>query len=205
MGQYYKIVNINKKEYMSPADWGIGTKLMEFACPTYPSIATSALAILLAEGNNRGGGDLRSNHPIIGSWAYDRVVVIGDYADLHPEIGNVYGAAETWTNVSEDVLTALSFDVYFADDYKKSIGGTVGEHWLPNLVIGLAHKYDPQNTTDNAYIFFHNLYPDEAERMQIVDLITRHHDWEYRNTQEKHELSLHHSSIGSITSDQNTG
>jgi hypothetical protein len=38
------------------------------------------LAILLADGNGGGGGDLRSNNPVVGSWAGDPIVVAGDYA-----------------------------------------------------------------------------------------------------------------------------
>jgi hypothetical protein len=79
MGQYYKIVNLDKKEYIRPWDCGDGAKLMEFGLSAQG--AMSCLAILLADGNNRGGGDLRSDNLIIGSWAGDRIVVTGDYAD----------------------------------------------------------------------------------------------------------------------------
>lgn len=79
MGQYYKIVNLDKREYVRPWDCGDGAKLMEFGLSAQGTM--SCLAILLADGNNRGGGDLRSDNPIIGSWAGDRVVVTGDYAD----------------------------------------------------------------------------------------------------------------------------
>lgn len=78
MGQYYLIVNIDKHQYLHPHKFGDGLKLLEFGC----SFGTMCgLAILLADGNNRGNGDLRSDNPIIGSWAGDRIVVAGDYAD----------------------------------------------------------------------------------------------------------------------------
>ena len=79
MGQYYLIVNVDKGEYLYPHKFGDGLKLMEFgnsACGTL-----TGLAVLLADGNNRGGGDLRTDDPIVGSWAGDRIVVAGDYAD----------------------------------------------------------------------------------------------------------------------------
>ena len=82
MGQYYKIVNIDKKQFLHPHTFGDGLKLLEFGCSA-PGTMT-ALAVLLADGNNRGGGDLRSDHPLIGSWAGDRIVVAGDYADPNP-------------------------------------------------------------------------------------------------------------------------
>ena len=80
MGQYYKIVNIKKKEYITPHRFGDGAKLMEFSMSANGVLA--GLAILLADGNGRGGGDLRSDNEIVGNWAGDNIVVAGDYADL---------------------------------------------------------------------------------------------------------------------------
>lgn len=79
MGQYYVIVNLDKKQYLHPHRAGDGLKLLEFACSSNATM--TCLAILLADGNGRGGGDLRSEDPIVGSWAGDRIVVAGDYAD----------------------------------------------------------------------------------------------------------------------------
>jgi len=79
MGQYYVIVNLDKKQYIHPHKFGDGMKLLEFADST-PGTMT-ALAVLLADGNGRGGGDLDSENLIIGSWAGDRIVIAGDYAD----------------------------------------------------------------------------------------------------------------------------
>ena len=75
MGQYYKIVNLDKREYLDPRGLGDGAKLMEL------SDALVALAVLCASGNGRGGGDCCSARPIVGSWAGDRIVVAGDYGD----------------------------------------------------------------------------------------------------------------------------
>ena len=79
MGQYYKIVNIKKKQYITPHTFGDGSKLMEFSMSANGVLA--GLAILLADGNGRGGGDLNSDNPIVGSWAGDNIVIAGDYAD----------------------------------------------------------------------------------------------------------------------------
>ena len=79
MGQYYLIVNVDKGEYLNPHRFGDGLKLLEFG-PSGSGTMTG-LAVLLADGNGRGGGDLGSDHPIIGSWAGNRIVVAGDYAD----------------------------------------------------------------------------------------------------------------------------
>jgi len=79
MGQYYYVVNLDKRQYLKPHDLGDGAKLMEFANSRGGTM--TALAILLASGNGRGGGDCRVSSPFIGSWAGDRIVIAGDYDD----------------------------------------------------------------------------------------------------------------------------
>lgn len=79
MGQYYYVINIDKRQYLHPHRAGDGLKLLEFACSANSTM--TCLAVLLADGNNRGGGDLRSDDPIVGSWAGDRIVISGDYSD----------------------------------------------------------------------------------------------------------------------------
>src|SRR5262245_16704085 len=78
MGQHYLIVNLDKKQFLDSHNCGDGLKLLEFACSAGGTLA--ALAVLLADGNDRGG-DFRGGHPVVGSWAGDRIVVAGDYAD----------------------------------------------------------------------------------------------------------------------------
>ena len=79
MGQYYMVVNIDKKEYLHPHRFDDGLKLMEFGQSAGGTL--TGLAILLADGNGGGGGDIYSEDPIIGSWAGDRIVIAGDYAE----------------------------------------------------------------------------------------------------------------------------
>ena len=103
MGQYYLIVNLTKKQFLYPHCFNDGLKLKEFGCSSQGTMM--ALAVLLADGNGRGGGDVFSqayreeeerykNHKrktfpdaqkyndlLIGSWAGDKIVVAGDYGD----------------------------------------------------------------------------------------------------------------------------
>ncbi len=98
----------------------------------------TALAILLADGNGRGGGDLKSERGIIGSWVGDRIVIAGDYADpgkfmegVTPEqlteaalqhFAEGYQDAERvnlyafvrqhWTNISKTVIEAMADDTH---------------------------------------------------------------------------------------------
>lgn len=83
MGQYYYVVNPDKKQYLHPHKFGCGLKLGEFSSAPFGPM--NALAILLAVGNGRGGGDLQIKNAdadavLVGSWAGDRVFVAGDYA-----------------------------------------------------------------------------------------------------------------------------
>ena len=117
MGQYYLIVNIDKKQKLNPHKFGAGMKLMEFGNQG-ESIMTG-LAVLLADGNGRGGGDLRSSDPVIGSWAGDRIVVTGDYADKGKFV-DVYDlaaveqlnlfehASDNFEDISDKVITAIA-------------------------------------------------------------------------------------------------
>ena len=77
MGQYHKAYNITKKEYIHPHSIGNGLKLTEQV--GQEKSTSTALFLLLANSNGRGGGDARP-HPAIGRWAGDQIVVQGDYA-----------------------------------------------------------------------------------------------------------------------------
>lgn len=79
MGQYYRIVNPKKRQYLHAHKFGDCLGLLEFG--SSGSGTMLGLAVLLASSNGRGGGDLNSDNPIIGSWAGDPIVIAGDYAD----------------------------------------------------------------------------------------------------------------------------
>jgi len=123
MGQYYKIVNIKKKQYITPHTFGDGAKLMEFSMSANGVLA--GLAILLADGNGRGGGDLHSENDIVGSWAGDNIVVAGDYADdgkfVKEADRNLYNVASNeGEDISVKVLDALFDDKYFFSEFRKN-------------------------------------------------------------------------------------
>ena len=118
MGQYYKVVNTTKGQTLTPHAFGSGAKLMEFSSDGQSVM--QALAILLADGNGRGGGDLRSENSLIGSWAGDNIVVAGDYADegkfvpVKNRKENLYSyASENFTDISFEVIEALCDDAWY--------------------------------------------------------------------------------------------
>lgn len=78
MGQYWKPVNIDKREFIHPHRLGEGLKLWEIVANT---TTVRALAVLLAAmPQRRGGGDIAEGE-IVGRWAGDRVALVGDYAE----------------------------------------------------------------------------------------------------------------------------
>ena len=137
MGQYYKIVNIKKKQYISPYIFGDGSKLMEFSMSANGVLA--GLAILLADGNGRGGGDLHSENDIVGSWSGDNIVVAGDYADdgkfVKDADKNLYHIASIeGEDISIKVLEALFDDSYYFSEFRKNRAGWTSNNEVDDLI-----------------------------------------------------------------------
>ena len=137
MGQYYKIVNIKKKQYISPYIFGDGSKLMEFSMSANGALA--GLAILLADGNGRGGGDLHSENDIVGSWSGDNIVVAGDYADAgkfvkEPEQNLYEVASSEGEDISIKVLDALFDDSYYFSEFRKNRAGWTSNNQVDDLI-----------------------------------------------------------------------
>ena len=78
MGQYWKTVNLDKREFISPHKLGCGMKLWE-QVNNAPGTPVALFILTTAMPEMRGGGDF-NQHPAIGRWAGDRVVTIGDYS-----------------------------------------------------------------------------------------------------------------------------
>jgi hypothetical protein len=137
MGQYYKIVNIKKKQYITPHTFGDGSKLMEFSMSANGVLA--GLAILLADGNGRGGGDLGSKNDIVGSWAGDNIVAAGDYADAgkfvkEPDQTLYELAGSEGEDISIKVLDALFDDSYYFSEFRKNRAGWTSNNEVDDLI-----------------------------------------------------------------------
>lgn len=97
MGQYHILANLTKKQFIHPHGLGTGLKLWEQSgawvgrakpddIEFHGSAVTYAAWMLLASANGRGGGDYNQEEEhdaehLIGSWAGDRIALIGDYAE----------------------------------------------------------------------------------------------------------------------------
>lgn len=109
MGQYWKLVNLDKREYVDQRNVGAGAKLWE-QLAAYPGTGAAMVILCAAMPEARGGGDLDlddnwhgperdvygahggcpgpmpDDYPAIarrtiGRWAGDRIALVGDYAE----------------------------------------------------------------------------------------------------------------------------
>lgn len=120
MGQYWKPVNLTKREFINPHKLGSGIKLLELSSSSGLAAALTILLAVMPE--RRGGGDFQNN-PFVGRWAGDKVVFVGDYsidADMPNSpipLGQVYqltygndsedGSEKAFTDVTDDVLEIM--------------------------------------------------------------------------------------------------
>ncbi len=167
MGQYYKVVNLDKKQYLHPHNLGDGLKLMEFGSSGGGTMM--ALAILLSDGNGQGGGDLDSEQALVGSWAGDRIVVVGDYAGNDEKYGivgtkenedsdpnSLYDIAENeFENISFRILDALTDNEYEREHFAEKtirygegsfgMGREMPEKLRNKIMKGFKVVQDPKN------------------------------------------------------------
>jgi hypothetical protein len=103
MAHDHYVVNLDKQEYLVPAQLGDEPGLMTFTMET-GGIMT-ALAILLAVSNGRGGGDLNCDDAevsdLIGSWG-------GDHIEITERV------AAGWTDLSPATRKLIAADGYFS-------------------------------------------------------------------------------------------
>lgn len=124
MGQHWKVVNLDKREFVHPHKLGCGLKLWE-QIANAPGTGTALIILCAAMPEPRGGGDLGLDDEIacrtIGRWAGDRVCLVGDYAmdsDLpgFPGFGIVYSlCADASSLDSDDKKNGLTDDQLFTD------------------------------------------------------------------------------------------
>lgn len=154
IGQYWYVVNLDKREFVSPHKLGAGMKLIE-QLGAHPGTGGALLVLLAAMPENRGGGDfdldqnwhgpertleehsispgpMPEDYPTvarrtIGRWAGDRIALVGDYAedgDLLP----TDVASEICAACSDGVWTDVSEDVCRVIEHELR-GKFSGEGW----------------------------------------------------------------------------
>ncbi len=127
MGQYHYVANMDKREKLDPWNLGSGFKLKEQIWNT-PGTPV-ALFILTVACNGRGGGDVNDEHNydhktgegIVGRWAGDRIITVGDYFDeddaknlnvpvtsLHAVWSDVPVDGKPFKDISDDVRKVMN-------------------------------------------------------------------------------------------------
>lgn len=130
MGQYFKAVNLDRREYVCPWCLGAGAKFHEWVANPQGAI----LAFLLRMSNECGGGDISRYHfmtqpfcssmirktipvaldrdepnipfridSVCGSWVGDRIALVGDY-----DTTELYDYARQFRNISEKLVAELN-------------------------------------------------------------------------------------------------
>lgn len=112
MGQYFVICNLDKREFLTPSDFGHGSKLGEIGLSGGGALAGLCLLLALS------GSSWYTGTPIHGRWAGDRIAIMGDYYQ-----GTVGGIAwsedydamvaaqdDGWVDISAHVIAVLNDD-----------------------------------------------------------------------------------------------
>ena len=112
MGQYHKLINTTKKEYVVGYDIGILAKHYE-QIGFEGSMADVLYCLMIAQGDDRRGGGDVSGHKLIGHWAGNNVAIVGDYYDEDTdkfEYRNLYDEVESdkdYKNISPSIRSML--------------------------------------------------------------------------------------------------
>jgi len=134
MGQYHKLMNLDKMEEVNPYALGLGAKQWEqVACNAGMG---EVLYVLLTASPARGGGDLDYHEHITGRWVGDRVVVVGDYTEdtdipKSPMPASELYGSEFFLDISEEVAEAIGAIFgyqYVGDGWKNRVPDTT--HFL---------------------------------------------------------------------------
>jgi hypothetical protein len=120
MGQYFLVVNTDKKEYLMPHNFGSGLKFLEFTLDSCGVL--TGLAHLLGQSSDPSG--MMADPEITGRWVGDHVVIVGDYDE-----SNLYQTAdEAYENISDKVICHMAKDVYVCNEMKKKLRWTGGQN-----------------------------------------------------------------------------
>jgi len=118
MGQYFLLVNLDKKEYVHPHKIGCGLKLFEWCANKQAGVIPFLMAMCTDD-----GGAMR------GRWAGDRVVLVGDYDDSEL----YHKAKREFTEISEWLIKA--YNEFIEVKKLKLKEDEVMEYISPDIVI----------------------------------------------------------------------
>jgi hypothetical protein len=135
MGQYHKLVNLDKKEVVEPHDIGLFSKQYEHT-GTDASLA-DAIYLLVMSSPASGGGDWPITE-VSGRWSGDRVVIVGDYTEkdsirgYEGDASTLYGESQEWHNISEKVRDAFALVFPITYSTETRLAGTKDAYEVVN-------------------------------------------------------------------------
>lgn len=98
MGQYFKLINLDKKEQVIPWSIKCVAKFYEWVYGEHLKL----LAYLLRKSDELGGGDIITDNlkelKYCGRWAGDRVLLIGDY-----DSSKLWSKTENYVDISKEL------------------------------------------------------------------------------------------------------
>jgi hypothetical protein len=158
MGQYWKPVNLDKREFIDPHKLGSGLKLWE-QLANDPGVGTALIILTAAQPEPRGGGDLDmqvnwhgserkfpehnttggpmpEEYPAIaartiGRWAGDRIAIVGDYAE-DSDLAAEHKASEIYGLCNDEGVKAGTAYTDITNDVCRVI-----EHELQGKFVGV--------------------------------------------------------------------
>lgn len=110
MGQYHKLINLDKKEQVISYALGLGAKQYEQTGTT--GSMGDALYLLVMSSPASGGGDWENFPDVSGRWVGDRVIVLGDYTTdsaipKYKNSASLWNDSADWLDISDNVAVAL--------------------------------------------------------------------------------------------------
>jgi hypothetical protein len=144
MGQYYLVINLDKRQYLNPHACGEAAGLMDFASNVAGTM--TALALLLNDRDRAEPGDSEPGGEVHGSWSGDRVVIVGDYGPDgrytdRPDTNLYFLAASEFTDISQAAMRAVADYPFWADVQRRRLC------WVGDRRISV---YDAVTGTDDA-------------------------------------------------------
>lgn len=137
------LVNFDKNQYVTPYAFGEESSAKSIL-GSYQGILT-AMCVLLSDGNGRGGGDLHSKHPLVGTWAGDRVGLVDDTVVAMDAIGGIPPSERI-----QDYLLKQGADI--SQQVLEAINEAERSYWVPgSLNVKMALPLTVQRTILDRY------------------------------------------------------
>lgn len=166
MGQYYRILNLDKKEYLSPYDFGCTAKLMEFSYIAKNLETNNFLSTVVALMQTE--------------WKNDRIVFIGNYADY------AWAIEEPKGDNAKYFFRALSTEPGF--EYLSKEQGTLFEEYYSLLYDADKHGFTKRTTPTIAPV---PQYLCNRHTKEYIDLKSLMVEWRANNkTGDENAISI---------------